>query len=254
MEKMDLVSNNRPTGDQVCSQANQRLLVKDHQMPICYVTYFRVSTQRQGASGLGLDAQRKAVSQYAEANGGTMLASFVEVESGKRSDRPELQKAIASCRKSGAVLLIAKLDRLARNVHFISGLIESGVSFIATDMPNADRFMLHVYAAMAEEEARRISDRTKRALAAAKARGIELGKNGKQLARLNRTEADSFARVAGKEVSRLRSTMCMTFQEVADHLNLSQSLPTQRGGKWHQATVYRVFKRYEALEASPTAV
>jgi DNA invertase Pin-like site-specific DNA recombinase len=122
-----------------------------------------------------------------------MVASFVEIESGKRSDRPELEAALAVCRKSGAVLLIAKLDRLARNVHFISGLIESGVNFIATDMPTADRFMLHVYAAMAEEEARKISDRTKKALAAAKARGVKLGEHGKLLSRREKTKADAFA-------------------------------------------------------------
>jgi len=217
-------------------------------MSVSYITYFRVSTQRQGVSGLGLDAQREAVSGYLDGNEGTLIGSFVEVESGKRSKRPELEKALAACRKSGAVLLIAKLDRLARNVHFISGLIESGVSFIATDMPNADRFMLHVYAAMAEEEARRISDRTKAALAAAKAKGTVLGANGKRLATFNKAEANKFAMTAGSEISRLRSKSGMSFRQIAIHLNKSDSLPTQRGGKWHEATVHRVFTRHKALK------
>ena len=256
MSSMIKSSLNRSTGpnklrfgDQVCSQANQRLLIKEIEMPIRYVTYFRVSTQRQGISGLGLEAQRVAVNQYAEANGGVMMDSFVEVESGKRSDRPELKNALAVCRKSGAILLIAKLDRLARNVHFISGLIESGVSFIATDMPNADRFMLHVYAAMAEEEGRRISDRTKRALAAAKANGVKLGVNGKRLAALNKAEADAFAMQAGSQVLQLRSNTTMSFRAIADHLNETNLVATQRSGKWHEATVYRVFKRHEQLTA-----
>jgi DNA invertase Pin-like site-specific DNA recombinase len=236
-------------GDHVCSQANQRLLVKDHQMPICYVTYFRVSTQRQGESGLGLEAQRKAVSQYATANGGETIDSFTEIESGKRADRPELKRALATCRKNGAILLIAKLDRLARNVHFISGLIESGVNFIATDMPNADRFMLHVYAAMAEEEARRISDRTKRALAAAKENGVVLGKNGKWLAAQNKCEADAFASRVGPKILQLRSDHRMSFRLIADHLNSTQLVPNPKGGRWHPSSVHRLYKRYLKVQS-----
>ncbi len=140
-----------------------------------YIAYFRVSTERQGVSGLGLEAQQTSVNQYVARSGGELLAEYVEVESGRKSDRPQLTAAIAKAKKLGAILLIAKLDRLARRVHFISGLMETGVQFRAADMPNADRFMLHVYAAMAEEEARRISERTRNALQAAKARGVKLG-------------------------------------------------------------------------------
>ncbi len=140
-----------------------------------FVSYLRVSTDKQGRSGLGIEAQREAVARFS--NGGTwvQLAELVETESGKNADRPQLREAIAQCRQTGATLLIAKLDRLARNVAFISALMEQGVPFVACDMPTATPFMLHVYAAMAEEEARAISLRTKVALAAAKARGVKLG-------------------------------------------------------------------------------
>ena len=152
--------------------------------------YLRVSTQRQGQSGLGLEAQRKAIQHLLE---GQPYQEFIEIESGKKTKRPKLEQAIAYCRKHKTKLVIAKLDRLARNVHFISGLMESGIDFVAADMPSADRFMLHIYAAMAEEEGRRISERTKAALAAAKERGVELGKNGKVLAKQNREEAREYA-------------------------------------------------------------
>ena len=140
-----------------------------------YVVYLRVSTQRQGASGLGLEAQRAAVAAFVAQRGGQVLAERVEVESGKRADRPQLAEALAEAKRAGAVLLIAKLDRLARNVAFIAGLLEAGVEVQACDMPEANRFLLHVMAAVAEHEAAAISARTKAALAAAKARGVKLG-------------------------------------------------------------------------------
>lgn len=140
-----------------------------------FVTYLRVSTARQGESGLGLEAQQSAVEAFAKQQGGTILATYVEVESGKRSDRPELAKALAAARKAKATLLIAKLDRLARNVAFIATMMEAGVEFVACDQPFASRLTLHILAAVAEDEARRISERTKAALAAAKARGKKLG-------------------------------------------------------------------------------
>lgn len=139
-----------------------------------FVTYLRVSTERQGQSGLGLEAQRTAIATYVLGRG-EVVAEFVEVESGKRADRPELARALAEAKRSGAVLLIAKLDRLARNVAFIANLLESGVKVTAADMPEANRFVLHVLAAVAEQEGRVISERTKAALAAAKVRGVKLG-------------------------------------------------------------------------------
>jgi DNA invertase Pin-like site-specific DNA recombinase len=140
-----------------------------------FVAYLRVSTVRQGESGLGLEAQRAAVEAFARQHGGTIVASFVEVETGKRSDRPELAKALETARKGKATLLIAKLDRLARNVAFIANLMDAGVDFLACDQPFASRLTLHILAAVAEDEARRISERTKAALQAAKARGRKLG-------------------------------------------------------------------------------
>jgi DNA invertase Pin-like site-specific DNA recombinase len=143
--------------------------------PTRYFTYLRVSTARQGEAGLGMQAQRSAVEAFVRQNGGTILAEFVEVESGKRSDRPELARALEATRKAKGKLVIAKLDRLARNVAFISAMMDAGVDFVACDQPYASRLTLHILAAVAEDEARRISERTKAALAAAKARGTKLG-------------------------------------------------------------------------------
>jgi len=139
------------------------------------VTYIRVSTQKQRKSGLGLDAQQIAVRSFAEAQSAQIIAEFVEIESGKNSDRPQLSAAIRQARAAGATLVIAKLDRLARNVAFTATLMDSGLDFIALDCPHANRLTLHILAAVAEDEARRISERTRAALAAARARGVKLG-------------------------------------------------------------------------------
>jgi DNA invertase Pin-like site-specific DNA recombinase len=137
-----------------------------------YISYLPVSADKQGKAGLGIKAQRDLVSRHL--NGGHPTQEFVDVESGKRTDRPQLAAALAACRAHGATLIIAKLDRLARNLHFISGLMESGVDFIAADNPHANRLTIHILSAVAEEEARMISLRTKDALAVAKARGVKL--------------------------------------------------------------------------------
>ena len=137
-----------------------------------FIAYYRVSTDKQGKSGLGLEAQRQAVVDFINGNGNKVIAEYTEVESGKRRDRPELAKALTDCRKHKAKLVIAKLDRLARNVHFISGLMESGVDFVAVDMPQANRLTVHILAAVAEHEREMISQRTKAALAVAKERGV----------------------------------------------------------------------------------
>jgi DNA invertase Pin-like site-specific DNA recombinase len=208
-----------------------------------FVSYFRVSTVRQGQSGLGLEAQRAAIASFLPGTGGTNRAEFTEVESGKNSSRPELAAAVRLCRESGATLLIAKLDRLARNVAFIANLLESGVRFIAVDMPNADRFMLHVYAAVAEEEARRISERTRAALAAAKSRGVRLGRTSEQLAATNRDTAERFAARVGPMIHVWLTKDGMTMRSVADKLN-AMKVQSARGGEWHAASVCRVHQRF----------
>lgn len=134
-----------------------------------YVAYYRVSTQKQGQSGLGLEAQRNAIAHY------NPIAEFIEIESGKNDDRGELNAALDFARKNSATLIVAKLDRLSRNAHFILGLMERGVRIRCADMPDADEFQLHLYAILAHKERKMISERTKAALKAAKARGVKLG-------------------------------------------------------------------------------
>ncbi len=207
-----------------------------------YVAYFRVSTQRQGTSGLGLEAQRKAVIDYINGNGSKVLAEYTEVESGKRWSRPELGKALAHCKKHRATLVIAKLDRLARNVHFISGLIESRVDFVAADMPEADRAFLQMAAVFAEWEGRKISERTKAALAAAKARGVKLGITGKDRAKENKAAADAVARSLRPVIKEIAAEGITTIRGVAEALN-RRNTPTPRGGRWHPTSVARLFAR-----------
>ena len=142
---------------------------------VAFVAYYRVSTDQQGRSGLGLEGQRAAVEPFVAGQNGTVVAEFIEVESGRKKDRPQLLAALSACRSQRATLVVAKLDRLARNVAFVSNLMESNVEFRAADMPTVNRLTVHILAAVAEEEARMISARTKAALAAAKARGVKLG-------------------------------------------------------------------------------
>jgi DNA invertase Pin-like site-specific DNA recombinase len=142
-----------------------------------FIAYYRVSTDHQGIDGNGIAAQRKAVEDYLNGGRWKLVGEFTEVESGKRADRPELAKAISACKKHRAKLAIAKLDRLSRNVHFISGLMERKIDFVACDMPSANAFMINIYAAVAQEERRMISERTKAGLAAARARGLETSRD-----------------------------------------------------------------------------
>ena len=139
-----------------------------------FIPYYRVSTKRQGESGLGLEAQQVDVSKLIAEREGIEIAHYTEIETGKNSERPELEKAIAHAKLSNATLVVAKLDRLARNVAFTSALMESGIPFVCCDCKEANRFTLHILAAVAEEEARKIGERTKKALAAAKVRGVKL--------------------------------------------------------------------------------
>jgi DNA invertase Pin-like site-specific DNA recombinase len=207
-----------------------------------FVSYLRVSTQRQGASGLGLEAQRKAVMDYLNGGRWVLLGEFVEIESGRKADRPELRRAMELCKAEGATLVIARLDRLARNVHFISGLMESGVEFVAVDNPHATRLILHVMAAFAEEEARQIRARTKAAIAAARARGVEWGKFGKVLARQNAEAAKARAVELAPAVAEIRAAGIVTVRGIAEELN-RRGIPSPRGARWHVPAVFRLLKR-----------
>ena len=210
------------------------------------ISYIRVSTQKQGMSGLGMEAQQKTVQQYLAEQSSELVAEFVEVESGRKTDkqRPELAKALEACKKNKAVLVVAKLDRLARNVHFISGLMKSKVNFMALDMPEANELTLHVMAAFAEHEAKRISERTKAALAIAKERGVQLGTAGaanlKQNIELRQKSARDFTKSLDGifEGFKLRK---LTQRQMVDELNLLQ-IKTTRGGRWSLVQVQRVLK------------
>lgn len=207
-----------------------------------WVCYYRVSTQRQGASGLGLEAQQRAVDSFLGGRGGEVLAEFTEIESGRKVARPKLAEALALCRRRRAVLVIAKLDRLARNVHFISGLMESGVEFLAADQPTKDRFMLHIQAAFAEEEARRISERTKAALLSAKRRGVDIGATGRVLARKHQEKAKEAAEGFRGVVEQLRSEGVVGVRAVRDRLN-ELKVVSPGGGLWHLPSTHRLLNR-----------
>lgn len=214
-----------------------------------FVAYVRVSTQQQGRSGLGLEAQQAAVASYVASRGGVVLSEFMEVETGKGADalerRPQLRAALEACRTCGAVLVIAKLDRLARNVHFVSGLIESRVNFVAADMPEANKVMLQMHAVMSEWERDQNADRTRAGLAVAKARGVRLGVAGPQNLRptleARQQAADAFAgRLAG--VLRGFRLAGMTQRDQVAELN-RLGLRTSRGGAWSLVQLQRVLTR-----------
>ena len=225
------------------------------------VPYFRVSTKKQGDSGLGLDAQRTTVARFAAADGCQVVAEFIEIETGKAANRPELLKAIALCKQTGATLVVAKLDRLARNVHFTSSLMEAGVEFVACDMPYANRLTIHIMAAMAEDEARRISQRTTDALAELKAKGVPLGSarpghwDGREHKRgwngmdpIKRQELmKQRLNETYKEVLPLILTLrerCEDTKSIAEVLR-RRGFKTSRGCEYSSSTVYAILGRYE---------
>ena len=227
------------------------------------VAYIRVSTDRQGRSGLGLDAQRSAVADYLNGGNWTLLDTFTEVESGRRNDRPELAKALDLCRRRKATLVIAKLDRLARNVAFIANLMDADVDVVAVDMPEANRFTLHIMAAMAEHEAALVSQRTKAALAAAKARGRKLGwsipsRRGEQAqASLkgvagNRARADKFAANVLPVMREIERAGVTTLRGIAEALN-ARGIRTARGRRWYASTVRNLVVRADQVEGVKNA-
>jgi DNA invertase Pin-like site-specific DNA recombinase len=218
-----------------------------------FVSYLRVSTDKQGRSGLGLEAQRKAVDDYLNGGRWELVAEIVEVESGKRSDRPKLDEALRLCRLHKATLVIAKLDRLSRDAHFLLGLEKAGVDFVAADMPSANRLTVGIMAMVADEERRMISARTKAALAAAKARGQKLGgdrgnlpavaADGRAVSLATR-QAQAARRTADLApiIAELRASGVTSLSGIAVDLN-ARGIKTPRGGEWSAVQVQRVMER-----------
>jgi DNA invertase Pin-like site-specific DNA recombinase len=218
-----------------------------------YVSYYRVSTKRQGESGLGLDAQKDAVARFI--GPAALVAEHQEVESGGRADRPALEAALRDCRIHRATLVIAKLDRLARSVAFISRLQEEGVDFVAVDLPHANNFTVQVMAAVAEHERKLIAERTSAALQAAKARGVKLGgrrgdhriedhaqRGRERSAQVRSSAADALARDRLEIIQNIRSQGAVTLRGIARALN-ERSVPAPRGGQWCAGQVKRVVER-----------
>jgi DNA invertase Pin-like site-specific DNA recombinase len=218
-----------------------------------FVAYYRVSTVRQGKSGLGLDAQKKAVADFLDGGSWQLMAEFVEVESGKADDRPQLEQALAMCELTNATLVVAKLDRLSRNLAFLARLQESGARFVAADMPEANELTIHIMAAVAQAERKAISKRTKEALAAAKARGVRLGGNRGNLEDLRKGPAKSAevrqryaSERASKVLRQIEAIMAVgngsSLRQIAFGLN-QRGITAPRGGKWHAAQVKAVMQR-----------
>ncbi|WP_373503144.1 recombinase family protein [Aestuariivirga sp.] len=222
-----------------------------------FVSYLRVSTDRQGKSGLGLEAQRATVESYAEKAGCKIVAELVEVESGRKAERPKLQEAIRMARKTGATLLISKLDRLTRDVPFLYRLRDEGVEFLTCDNPHANKTMIGMMVLFAEHEAEAISKRTKDALAAAKARGVKLGGplGAKAFGRSYRVGsangvakvkalASNYAAELAEDVAAIKAEGITGLQAIADALN-GKGILTRHGGQWHPASVMRLVNRIE---------
>ena len=228
-----------------------------------FVAYLRISTSRQGVSGLGMEGQEQAVKSFAQQQGAEIVATYHEVESGGGKDRPELRKAMSHAKRSKATLVVAKLDRLARNVSFLSDLLESDVEFVACDNPFANQLTVHILSAVAEFELKQISERTKAALGAAKGRGIKLGSArkghwaGREEARLvgsrkgakaageqHRAAADEAYEDLIPMVSQMR-TEGKSFRDIATTLN-DLGHTTRRGKAWTSTQVLRIVNRMKS--------
>jgi DNA invertase Pin-like site-specific DNA recombinase len=216
------------------------------------VTYVRVSTSGQGRSGLGIEAQRHALTQFATAEGYEVVREFVEVETGKGSDaldrRPQLKAALAAARKLRCHVAVAKLDRISRDVHFISGLMAHKVPLVVAELgADVDPFVLHLFAALAEKEHALISTRTRQALSAAKARGVTLGNPKLHVARKSakeavRAEADRYAANVLPIIREAQKAGARTLRQIAEALN-ARGIPTARGGQWHAQSVANILAR-----------
>lgn len=220
------------------------------------VAYCRVSTTEQGKSGLGLEAQQRAIAAFAETHGIEIVETFIEVQSGKLSDtthdRPQLGRALAMAKAISGPVVVSKLDRLSRDVHFISGLMVHRIEFIVCELGRtADPFVLHIYAALAQQERKMISDRTKAGLAAAKARGVKLGNpgiGGNQAGNRARTaRADARARALYDVVAGAKARGHTSLRSIASYLTLS-GIPSPRGGEWSPMAVSRLLKQMEDVK------
>ena len=213
-----------------------------------FVAYYRVSTKMQGKSGLGLEAQEKAVTDYLGQNGKELIASFTEIESGRMNQRPELLKALALCRERGATLIVAKIDRLSRDASYLLGLLrDAQVDFYFCDLPSADKFTIGILALVAEREADLISERTKAGLAMAKRRGTKLGNpNASKAAKLahkaHKQKTAMFDKRTLPVIQQIQKAGIQTLQGVADALN-ARAVPTSRGGRWFPGTVRSLLLR-----------
>jgi len=215
-----------------------------------FVAYYRVSTDRQGKSGLGLEAQQMAVREYLNGGAWELVGEFTEIESGKHADRPQLAVAIETCRRQKAALVIAKLDRLSRNLAFIATLMESGVEFLAADNPNASKLTIHILAAVAEHEREMISERTRAALAAVKARGKQLGNPRLSEVRSRGTDrvrasANQFAANVLPIIREIQAAGHESAAAIAAQLN-ARKVATARGRAWSHVQVGAVLKRAQS--------
>lgn len=225
------------------------------------IAYKRVSTARQGRSGLGLEAQEKAIEEFAASSKAQVIESFTEVESGKRNDRPALDKALHLAKVTGSTLVIAKLDRLSRNAAFLLTLRDSGVKFIAADMPDANELTVGIMALVAQQEREAISRRTREALAAAKARGVRLGnpngaaalrragKGNKAARKAIKAKADQHAADLAPVIEDLQAEGITSLGCIAEELN-QRGMLAPRGGRWHKSSVKNLLARIEYLAKS----
>jgi DNA invertase Pin-like site-specific DNA recombinase len=232
------------------------LIQTEEKMAKELVAYLRVSSTRQGRSALGIEGQRQMIASFAQAERFNLIGEYVEVESGKGSDaldrRRQLAAALDFARRKKCPIAVAKLDRLSRDVHFISGLMAHKVPFLVAELgPDVDPFVLHLFAALAEKERRMIADRTRQALKAAKGRGKHLGAPPIKLAKARRKaasvvtdQADNHARITLPTIRHIQKAGVTTLRDIADALN-ARGVATARGGKWHAATVRNLIARVQ---------
>lgn len=207
------------------------------------VAYYRVSTERQGESGLGLEAQQASVKEFVRFKDYVLINEFTEIESGAKKKRPVLMQALEYCKRNKCTLIIAKLNRLGRNVALISALMESNVDFLCVDLPEANRFVIHIMAAVAEYQREEISSNTKAALQAAKKRGVRLGKNGAALAKSNKEKSVHFALTLKPVILRIIDDGYKTIESITTELNRRKIASYRPSGHWHKSTVHNVMRK-----------